>query len=311
MEYDDRMLSSIYRLIRKSPDIVFLTADNGFPNFNVFKEIFPERFFNLGISEANMVLFAAGMASCGKTPYTFAIASFLTMRAYEFIRNDVCIPNRNVKLIGISAGLSCSRLGNTHYSIEDIAIMSALPNMSIICPCCLTEMLKTLHWVKNSKGPTYIRFNNQMDEKLPFPDYDISLKNAIILKEGNGVYVFSSGDLIYEAYEAVNLLNEDNIKAGLVYFPIILPIDKATIKKIAASSKLIITVEEHNVVGGFGSIVEAIVKEVNNTDLRFIRMGINDFCLNDKYGTLEEIREKKGISAKCIYQHTKNITKKS
>src|SRR5699024_1167642 len=126
---------------------------------------------------------------------------------------------------------------------------------------------------------------NQIEQKCVFPDYNISLEKAIVLRKGTDINVFSSGDLIYEAYEAVNLLNENNIKAGLIYFPIVLPIDRTIIIETAINSKMIVTVEEHGNIGGFGSIVENIVKEVKNVDLRFMKIGINDFCLNDRYGT--------------------------
>lgn len=301
------IFSSIYRLVRKSPEVVIVTADNGFPNFNAYKSVFPDRFFNFGISETNMMLFSAGMSSCGRIPYTFAIATFLTMRAYEFIRNDICIPNRNVKMIGINAGLNCSKLGNSHYSIEDIAILSVLPNISILSPCCTAEMVQMLKLAKEIDGPVYIRYNNQITERFPLPQYDIFSKKAHELMSGKDISIFVSGDLIYEAYEAANLMKEKGINVSVVYFPVVKPIDNEKIIEIANKTNIIVTVEEHSVTGGFGSIVMDNINESGIKDIRLEKIGIEDFCLEDKYGSWDEIREKKGISANEIYRRINEI----
>lgn len=293
------MFSLLYKLVRRCPEIVFLTADNGFPDFGTFKQAFPERFFNLGIAEANMISFAAGMESCGRIPYVFAITPFLTMRAYEQIRDDICIANRNVKLIGVGGGLYYSRLGVTHYTIEDFAILSVLPNMSILCPCNISEMKRMLMIARDIEGPVYIRFNNEVEETFEFPQYDFELGRGVMVKDGDDLTVITTGDVVYEVYMAVKILKNTNISVRIIYMPTIKPLDEVFVCHEAMKTKKVLIIEEHSIRGGLGSIIiDAIVKN-NLQNIHMQKMGIND-CFPRGYGTRKEMLDYNGLGAMNI-----------
>src|SRR3989338_2933634 len=200
-------LAALYDLAKGNRDILALVADNGAIIYDKFRKDYPEQFLNFGISEANMISVAAGLASTGKIPFAYTIASFLTMRAFEQIRNDVCLQKANVKLTGIGAGFIYSNLGPTHHAVEDIAIMRSLPNMTIFSPADPLEAAKVTCAAAEISGPVYIRLSTGGTPKIYDKDYDFKAGRAVRLREGSDIAIISSGGITYEAIKATEVLS--------------------------------------------------------------------------------------------------------
>jgi transketolase len=306
LENNNDLFSTIFRLVRREPQIVIVTADNGFTNFNTFQTVFPDRFLNFGIAEGNMNSFAAGMASCGRIPFIFAITTFLTMRAYEQIRNDICLAGRNVKLIGVGAGLYYSKLGNSHHAIEDIALFSVLPNMTIFCPCNTSEMQEAIMAAKDINGPVYIRFNNDVEISEDLPKYSFEAGKGVLIRDGQDITLITTGDMIYDVSRAAKILEEQGISSRIIHMHTIKPLDREMVLTAARETGAILTVEEHSTIGGLGSIVADSLVQSFDTKARFDKVGIDDFYPIG-YGTLEEMKKLNGLSIDSIVEKAINL----
>lgn len=289
---------TILKLIKKNADVLILTADNGLSEYMMFHNLFPDRFINFGISEANMISYAAGLASCGKIPYTFAISTFLTMRAYEQIRNDVCLQKMNVKIIGIGGGMEFGEVGASHHSIEDICIMRVLPGMKVICPASNIEAKAAILASESIEGPIYIRLQ-QSSEEIFCKNYTFAIGKGIQLEYGRDITLISTGTIIHDVLYIVKILKEQGISCGLIHLPTIKPIDKEIIEKTARETKAIITVEEHSSIGGLGSAVEEVLFELACNNVIFRKIGISD-RFSKGYGTHEELKKYNGIGKDII-----------
>ena len=201
-------LSTLYQLAKSNKNILALVADNGTIVYDKYREDFTGRFINFGISEANMISVAAGLASCGKVPFAYTIANFLTFRAYEQIRNDVCLQKMNVKIVGIGAGFVYSDLGPTHHSTEDIAVMRVLPEMIILSPSDPLEAVKATNAAAHIVGPVYLRLATGGTPKIYESDYVFEVGKGVTLREGNDMAIIATGSIVHEAVQAVNELEE-------------------------------------------------------------------------------------------------------
>lgn len=305
---NNQIFPVIYRLAKSRDDVYFFTADNGFPDFNAFKIIFPEKFINFGISEANMISFAAGMAGCDNTVFAFAITTFLAIRALEQIRNDICYMKRNVKLIGFGAGLYYSKLGNSHHAIEDIALLNVMPNMTLLCPCNDSEAKDVIKWSSKYNGPVYIRYNIQSMEDDSLPPWKFEFGKGIVIQKGTDATIISTGDILYEVLDATKMLEQMGFSIRIVHMCTVKPIDREQIIESASETKTVITVEEHSVIGGLGSIVGDVILSEGKCDVRFMKMGLND-CFAKGYGQLNDLREMNGLSAEKICQRINQFLK--
>jgi len=293
----DAYLSALYYLAGKNKNVLALISDNGAIVYDKFRKDFPLQYFNYGISEANMVASAAGLASCGKIPFAYTITNFLTMRAFEFIRNDVCLQKMNVKLVGTGAGFSYSTLGPTHHGTEDIALMRVLPNITIISPASPKETYEAALACARHDGPVYLRLGTSREAEIYHKDYNFTLGKGVILKEGTDAVIILTGSIASDALEASCLLEKENISVKLINIHTIKPIDSELIVSSARDTGAVITLEEHNVNGGLGSAVAETLLE-NGCAPVFIRMGLVDFCKG--YGTKPEIKSLNGLSAEHI-----------
>lgn len=282
---------------RKNSNIIVLEADLKDSTQSVqFEDAFPERFFEIGIAEQNMVGIAAGLARCGKIPIVHSFASFISMKACEQVRTSVAFQNLNVKMVVSHAGVSAGSAGTTHHAIEDIAIMRAIPNIKVLVPGdsidvrnCVDEMIKT-------NGPVYLRISasdmpDMIDASIPH-----KFGEPYLINEGTGTAIFTTGITLSIGRELTVLLGKDGIKAKHLHFSSVKPIDAEAIKKVANEVKTIYTIEEHNIIGGLGSAVAEIVAELGNC--KVIRFGFKDhFCnaASQKY-----IFEKEGLTAQTI-----------
>ena len=248
---------ALCELAKTNKDIVALDADlSGSTKTAMFQKAFPERFFNCGIAEGNMISTAAGLAACGKIPFAASFAMFATGRAYEQIRNSVAYPHLNVKIAGSHAGISVGEDGATHQCCEDIALMRTLPGMTIINPADHWEMMAAVKAAVEYNGPVYLRLGRLAVDSFNDPDnYSFTLGKGITLHEGNDITVIATGIVVKDALEAVQELEAQGINARLINIHTIKPIDEDIIVKAAKETGRIVTVEEHNVVGGLGDSV--------------------------------------------------------
>ncbi len=260
----------------ENKNIVVMDADlSKSTKTEMFKKKYPERFINSGIAEANMMCVAAGMASCGKTVFASSFAMFASGRAFEQIRNSVCYPNLNVKIGSTHAGISVGEDGATHQALEDIAIMRALPNMTIINPSDAVEARLAVKAAIDNYGPFYLRFGRlAVDVINDNPSYKFELGKGVTLKDGTDVTIIGTGLMIAHAMEAVKALNDEGINARLINIHTIKPIDKDIIIKAAKETGAIVTCEEHSVIGGLGSAVAEVLCE--NAPAPMERIGTQD-----------------------------------
>ncbi|MBM7866690.1 transketolase [Heliobacterium gestii] len=300
-------LSTLYDLASENPAIMALVADNGAIVYDRFRADFPNQFINFGIAEANMVSAAAGLASCGKIPFCYTIIPFLTMRAYEQVRNDVCLQKQNVKLVGIGAGCVYSTLGPTHHAIEDLAIMRVLPNMTIFSPASPLESKKVTAAAAHIDGPVYLRLGTGREPEIYDQDYDFQVGKGIELTGGDDVTLFATGSIAYDALQVARELAQEGIGARVINLPTIKPIDAELIVQAAQATGAVLTVEEHNIIGGLGSAVSEVLMEAGAM-VRFARLGIRDhFCKG--YGAHGDVKKMNGVSRADIAEAARSLVR--
>lgn len=296
--------------IGKDENVILLLNDTGQFVLRDFDNYYPGRLINVGIAEQNMVGLAAGLAASGKTVFVYSIASFLA-RAYEQIKVDVCYHNLNVKFVGVGAGLAYGTMGITHHATEDIAIFRALPNMTIISPCDPIEVEQATVAAYNRPGPVYLRLGLTGEHNFHTSDYKFDLYKMDILREGDDIAILATGRIVENALWAAKILEKSEVSAKVVNVSTIKPFDGHTLIDIAHCVKAILTVEEHNVIGGLGSTVaEELAEYVTGKELTFRRIGINDkFC--SEYGSRSYLEDRLRLSDLWIADTAKamlNIT---
>ncbi len=293
-------VSALYDLAARDERILALVADNGAIVYDKYRSDFGDRFINFGISEANMVSVAAGLASTGKIPFAYTIAGFLTMRAFEQVRNDVCLQKMNVKLVGIGVGFVYSDLGPTHHTVEDIALMRALPGMTIFSPADPLEARKVTFAAAEIDGPVYLRLATSRTPKIYHTDYDFEVGRGVTLTEGTDITIVSTGNILHEVLKAVDELEKVGVFTRLINIHTIKPFDRDIILKAARQTGAILIVEEHTIFGGLGSIVAEVLME-NDIPCRFKRMGLNGVFASG-YGTYDEMKAINGLSQRHIVE---------
>jgi transketolase len=240
----------------------------------IFKKACPERFIDCGIAEGNMVGIAAGLASCGNIVFASSFAMFAAGRAFEQIRNSVCYPKLNVKIGATHAGISVGEDGATHQCCEDIALMRSIPNMTIINPCDDIEARLAVKAACETYGPMYLRFGRLAVEDVNTPEYKFQLGKGVLLRDGTDVSIIATGLMVGEALKAADKLLEKGISARVVNIHTIKPIDRDIIIESAKKTGLVVTAEEHNIIGGLGSAVSEVLAEEYPT--RVVRIGVED-----------------------------------
>ncbi len=305
----DIFIKTISKIAKKNRNIFLLTGDLGFKLFDPFREQNPKRFFNIGVAEANMVGIAAGLSLSGKNVYCYSIAPFLIMRAFEQIRIDICFHNLKVKLLGGGTGLSYGLEGMTHHTIEDFAIMKALPNMTIIAPGDIREAEEIAKESINYSGPIYIRLPKQVPEKSIYAkNKKIKIGKGEIIEKGKNICLIATGSMLNHAKVVSEKLKENKIKPTLISIHTIKPLDENLIKKISKTHKYIFVIEEHSQIGGLGSSIAEILLENKYKGV------FKKIALPDKYscyvGHLPYLYDKYGLSPEKIYKNILNNIKK-
>ena len=258
-------------LAQGNPRIVALSNDSvSSAKLSHFAEVFPDRLFNVGIAEQNMVGMASGLANGGKIPFVAAAACFLTGRALEEIKNDVAYTYTNVKLCGVSTGLAYGPLGGTHHSIEDIAWLRAIANMTIIVPADPVETEQAVRAAASFIGPVYLRLSRMGVPVVHDADYRFEIGKAVRLRDGNDVTLAACGTLVPRALEAAALLEDEGILARVINMATVKPIDREAIVQAAVETGGIVTAEEHTIYGGFGSAVAEVVVTSHPVPMRIL-----------------------------------------
>ena len=297
---------ALVKLGKVNKDVVVLEADLSKSTMTAyFKKEFPERHINVGIAEADMIGTAAGIATTGKIPFASTFAHFAAGRAFDQVRNSVAYPHLNVKICPTHAGVSLGEDGGSHQSVEDVALMRAIPGMVVLSPADAVETEKMVFAAAEYKGPVYVRLGRLNIPVLFDENYKFEIGKAATLREGNDVAILATGLMVSEALEAAKLLEEKGVKARVVNVSTIKPLDTETVLKAAKECKFIVTSEEHSVIGGLGSAVSEYLSEVHPA--KVVKHGIQDIFGQSADG--ETMLTNYGLRAKDIAQTVLNNLK--
>ena len=295
---------ALVELAEKYPELVVFDADlAGATMTNGFMKAYPERFFNMGIAESNMMGVAAGLATCGKMPFTNTFAMFASGRAFEQVRNSIVYPNLNVKVVGSHGGLSVGEDGATHQCVEDFGTMSTIPGMMVVNPCDGNEMRLAVEALLNYEGPAYLRLGRLAVETVTdaIEGYNFELGKGVTLRDGSDVTIAATGLTVQMALTAAEMLAAEGISARVLDIHTIKPLDTELILKAAQETGCIVTSEEHNIYNGLGSAVSAYLSEVYPTPV--VRHGVEDVF--GRSGKAQEVLEAYGISPAGIIEKVK------
>lgn len=294
----DTFVRTLLALAKEDPNIELMTGDLGFGVLKPFWEQLPDQFVNAGIAEQNMTAAAAGMALAGKTVFTYSIGNFPTLRCLEQIRNDCAYHNANVKIVCIGGGFVYGALGMSHQATEDIAVMRALPGVAVLCPGDPAEAEAATKAIAAWPGTCYLRLGRGGEMRIHDRIEDFQIGKAIQLHDGQRVAIFSTGAIVEEVAGAEMILAERGIHPAVYTFPTVKPIDRDVIARCAADFDLVVTVEEHNLAGGFGSAVAEVMAELP-VHGRLLRVGIHDtYCA--LVGDQKYLRSQFGLDAAGI-----------
>ena len=288
---------ALEELARTDERVVALEADlGGATRSECFKSVAPERYFDMGIAEADMIGTAAGLATCGKIPFASTFAIFATGRAFDQVRNSVCYSNLNVKVVGSHAGISVGPDGGTHQAIEDIALMRAVPNMTVVVPADDVEARAATLAAAAHEGPMYLRMSRQPTPTFHDEDYEFDLAAGEVVREGDDVSIIACGLMVAVALEAAEQLGEQGISARVVNMHTIKPLDEDLVIRCARETRGIVTAEEANVLGGLGSAVCEVVGDACPAPVK--RVGVEDVF--GRSGTGPQLFEAYGLTAEHI-----------
>jgi len=301
----DGYSSALIKLGYENENVVVLDADLALSTKTKrFGTIFPDRFFDCGISEANMMGMAAGLATCGKIAFASSFAVFATGRCYDQIRQSVAYPELNVKIVATHAGISVGGDGASHQMIEDMALMRALPNMRVIAPADAIEVEDVIPAIASIPGPFYVRMG-RADAPVIFSRHNrFRVGKAKLLRKGDDVAIISTGTMTAEALKAYDLLKKEGIGARVIHMPTVKPVDRKEVMKAARDTGAIVTCEEHTVIGGLGG---AVSRAMSEDPVPMIRIGINDTF--GESGEAAELVKKYGLTADNIAKTAKKVMK--
>jgi len=288
-------LDTVYELAKRDPRVVFIGSDLGPGTLDQMKDEMPDRFFMEGIQEQHVIGMAAGMAMEGYIPFVNTIATFITRRCYEQVAVDLCLHNLPVRLIGNGGGLVYAPLGPTHLAIEDMAIMRALPNMTVVAPTDADEMRRFVSETLDHPGPVYIRLGKGGDPIVSRDDDGFTIGKAIELRPAGEVAMITTGVMANRALAAADALAADGVQCGVVNMHTLKPLDEDMVLSLARTAKLLVTVEEHTLVGGLGSAVsDVLVDRFDGPPPALKRIGIPD-TFPKEYGSQDTMMESFGL----------------
>ena len=307
----DAFVKTLVELAKEDKNIELVTGDLGFGVLKPFWEQCPNQFTNAGIAEQNMTSMAAGMAIEGKTVFTYSIGNFSTLRCLEQIRNDCAYHNANVKVVCIGGGFVYGALGMSHQATEDLAILRSLPDVMVMAPADLIEAEECTKALAKTPGTAYLRLGRGGEKQIHSKIDNFQIGKAIKVFNGEDVAIFSTGAIFEEVTVAVEELVKKGYKPAVYTFPTVKPIDRETIEEISQNFELLVTVEEHNIIGGFGGAVAEVMAEMDNKVAKLVRIGLNDsysICVgNQKYLRNKYMMDSKAIVDKICVEMEKRI----
>ena len=300
----DTFVRTLLEIAKKDKNVYIITGDLGFGVLKPFWTELPDQIINAGIAEQNMTSIAAGLAMQGKTVYTYSIGNFPTLRCIEQIRNDCAYHNANVKVVCVGGGFVYGSLGMSHHATEDIAMMRSLPDVTVLAPGDLVEAECATKAIYEMPGTCYLRLGRGGEKRIHEKLDSFTIGKAIEIQKGEKVAVFSTGAIFDEVNEACEELKTQGIIPTVYTFPTVKPIDKEVILECAKTHKAIVTVEEHNLSGGFGSAVAEVLAETDGVKAKLVRVALDDrySCI---VGSQKYLRKQYSIDAKAIIEKVK------
>lgn len=286
-------------IAEKDSSVLHLVADSGTGFDEMFRRNFPGQMFNFGIAEEHMVAAAAGMATAGKTPFVYTAGAFLAYRALEFIRDDICFQNLNVKVVGMGSGLAWCSLGPTHHTTEDIAILRTIPNLMILAPATPLQVAACVEEAYRHQGPVYIRIGMNNEKEYFNEDYQLSSLGQDVMREGNDVTIFTTGSILEEVMDATDILAREGISTTVVNVAIVKPFCEEILLERIEKTKLIVSVEEHNILGGLGSMLSEVMTKYGSCK-KLLRIGLNDMFAEGYSNSQKILRKQNYLDAASI-----------
>jgi len=295
----DAFVKALTDIALVDKNVMLLTGDLGFVVLNKFAREFPDQYLNVGIAEQNMTGIATGLALEGKTVFTYSIANFHTLRCVEQIRNDVCYHNANVKIVSIGGGFCYGPLGVSHHATEDLAIMRSIPNLIVVAPGDTIETMLATKAIYEHKGPCYLRLGRGNEPRIYKHTPEFVLSKAIKIVTEGDVSILSTGGILSNVLKAHELLKKQGVRTSVYSFHTLRPIDSELIEYLAKESKLIVSVEEHSIIGGLGGAVAEILAEIRGVKAPLLRLATDgNFC--SAVGDQEYLRGIYGLDPESI-----------
>ncbi len=302
----DAFMAALTEQAQADPRVNLIIADIGFKVVDDFVAKMPDQFLNVGIAEQTMIGVAAGMASLGKRPIAYSLGNFPTIRCLEQIRNDLCYHDLDVTVVSVGAGLAYGTLGYTHHAVEDIALMRALPNMKVYSPADALECRAVVELLPTTPGPKYIRLGKNKEPRIHEVQPDLSTGAPVLVREGSDVTLIVVGPIVTAAIEAADALAQQGVSVRLLTCPVIKPLNIAAIRDAAAGTVGIVTLEEHTLMGGFGSaVLEALA--VNGWRIPVLPLALNDAAAST-VGSQEYLRAHNGLATDSVIARIADFT---
>jgi transketolase len=298
-------LKELFELAKRDERIVLIVGDLGFGVVNLFMEQLPRQFLNAGVAEQNMTGMAAGMALSGKIAYTYSIGNFPTMRCLEHVRNDVCYHNANVKIVTVGGGFAYGAMGATHHAIEDLAVMRALPGMTVVAPGDPVEAQAATRAITEYHGPCYLRLGKAGEPIVHQSEIHFKLGKAIRMREGRDATLISTGGILQTAVRTAQRLAEEGIETRLLSMHTLKPLDIEAVLAAARETHAIFTLEEHSILGGLGSAVAEVLAEADIRKIPFKRIGVPP-AFSPHIGSQEYMQERHGLTPEAIAKTIEN-----
>lgn len=291
----DAFIRKLCDLAGRDPSVLLITGDLGFGVLNEYRERFPDQFINAGVAEQNMTALACGLALDGFRPYTYSIGNFPTLRCLEHIRNDICYHNANVTIVAVGGGFSYGQLGMSHFATEDLAIMRALPNMTVVAPTDPWEAAQFTELLYNRAGPAYLRLDKAQSGQPEVQIDDLSIRR---LRAGDDLVILGTGGLLGEAMQAAEILASEGIEAAVYAIPVVKPLDIAGLVEAVRPGRPVVTLEEHNT-GGLSSVVAETCLRERLFPEPFVPIGLDDLYPT-VVGDQDFLRSEFGLTAPKI-----------
>ncbi len=302
----DAFMAALTEQAQQDSRVNLIIADIGFKVVDDFVAKMPDQFLNVGIAEQTMIGVASGMASLGKRPIAYSLGNFPTIRCLEQIRNDLCYHDLDVTVVSVGAGLAYGTLGYTHHTVEDIALMRALPNMKVYSPADALECRAVVELLPTTPGPKYIRLGKNKEPRIHEVQPDLSTGAPVLVREGSDVTLIVVGPIVTQAIEAADALAKQGVSVRLLTCPVIKPLNIAAIRDAAAGTAGIVTLEEHTLMGGFGSaVLEALA--VNGWRIPVLPLALNDAAAAT-VGSQEYLREHNGLATDSVIARIADFT---